>query len=790
MVNDMFLERVCKRLAWLNWCGASVEMTTTAGRVGCAHLLSERSESMAKLQQFKTFKYPRIYNIKYGAKQVGWATPTFFSFCKFKKFLLCFTAGALISGGSISQKANAEFVFGTTTIVGPRINSSKYDYGVSLSANGSVAQFQVPNHSIRILSWNIEFLGAREPPRTQEQHDALAQRILTFNASVLALQEITVKEVLEYIRGKLGVSWRIYHSGDSENALLYDGNKVEMLSTEILRTLKKPPYTQYPGAGHRFPVSGVFRPIGRLAEPFRVIGVHCHWNDVNIRTSEGIWLRNKIEEFLYDPVEPKDIILMGDLNGLLGNPPHLSLQEGNILHLLPKDGAPIDHFYVTQGARDKILKQRAFVILPEHYGETPAQFRETYSDHYPIFIDFKPESRTDFINFAIFAIYWLETGCNVHNKWCNRADLDGDGDVNMTDLSIFAEHWLHEIGLIAHWKLDEQRGDIAHDRISKYNGILHGSPMWRADKGKVNGALLFDGRDDYIETPFVWNPASGPFSVFAWVFGGNPGQVVIAQTGYTSLDGRIWLGLDSLERKLITTLTKGARFEWPLVSESTMSDDEWHHVGLVWDGLRHLYMNGAEVAKDAGDINRLESSDGGLYFGAGKNLSAESFWNGLIDDVRIYNKALDARDIRHLALAVDGGKVEGFETGNFDKFDWRHYGNANWVISTLAKNSGTYSARSGLIFDDESSSLEIMLDCVDGEISFYRKVSSESGFDYLKFYIDRIEKSRWSGDRDWAKVFYSVTEGTHTFTWTYSKDSTVSSGYDSAWIDDVEFPVP
>jgi len=74
-------------------------------------------------------------------------------------------------------------------------------------------------------------------------------------------------------------------------------------------------------------------------------------------------------------------------------------------------------------------------------------------------------------------------------------------------------------------------------------------------------------------------------------------------------------------------------------------------------------------------------------------------------------------------------------------------------------------------------------------MSFYRKVSSEDGYDFLRFYIDGVEKGRWSGELDWQKVSYSVGEGTHTFTWTYLKDESESRGYDSAWIDDVEFPV-
>jgi hypothetical protein len=65
-------------------------------------------------------------------------------------------------------------------------------------------------------------------------------------------------------------------------------------------------------------------------------------------------------------------------------------------------------------------------------------------------------------------------------------------------------------------------------------------------------------------------------------------------------------------------------------------------------------------------------------------------------------------------------------------------------------------------------------------------VSSESGFDYLRFYIDSSQQGSWSGSYSWSQVTYSISAGAHTLRWTYSKDGSVSSGSDAAWIDMVE----
>jgi len=132
--------------------------------------------------------------------------------------------------------------------------------------------------------------------------------------------------------------------------------------------------------------------------------------------------------------------------------------------------------------------------------------------------------------------------------------------------------------------------------------------------------------------------------------------------------------------------------------------------------------------------------------------------------------------------------VENFETNDFSKFDWEHYGNASWTITSQQMYSGAYSARAGIIEDDESTTLRVTLECSSGSIRFYRKVSSESGCDHLKFHIDGVEKGDWSGEDDWDEASFSVTEGTRTFEWTYSKDFSASGGDDTAWIDDIEFP--
>jgi len=133
--------------------------------------------------------------------------------------------------------------------------------------------------------------------------------------------------------------------------------------------------------------------------------------------------------------------------------------------------------------------------------------------------------------------------------------------------------------------------------------------------------------------------------------------------------------------------------------------------------------------------------------------------------------------------------LEDFETGDFSKFPWEQDEDASWTTTLSRKHFGSYSAEAGEVSDDGSTLLQVRLDCVSGNISFYRKVSSEFGFDCLEFYIDGVEMDKWSGEEDWVNVSFPVMAGMRTFQWRYSKDYSISEGEDRAWIDDILFPL-
>jgi len=133
--------------------------------------------------------------------------------------------------------------------------------------------------------------------------------------------------------------------------------------------------------------------------------------------------------------------------------------------------------------------------------------------------------------------------------------------------------------------------------------------------------------------------------------------------------------------------------------------------------------------------------------------------------------------------------VEDFETGDFSSFDWTFSGSQPWTVSSTGAYEGTYTAKSGTILDNQSSEMNLTMEVANNDfISFYRKVSSEATYDFLRFYIDNTMKEEISGEVAWARVSYPVTPGTHTFRWVYIKDVYVVSGSDCGWVDYIELP--
>jgi hypothetical protein len=248
-------------------------------------------------------------------------------------------------------------------------------------------------------------------------------------------------------------------------------------------------------------------------------------------------------------------------------------------------------------------------------------------------VDFNGDGRVDGFEFTKLADHWGENepSCDI-----GPSPL-GDGVVDVQDMVVLAEYIGQDIDdptLVARWALDEAEGETAHDSVGENHAAVLGAPAWQPGDGAVDGALLLDGVDDYVVAEAIRDPSEGPMSVFVWVKGGGPGQAIASQ-----VLGANWLMADAASGFLMTELKHSGRMGKALVSEAVITDGNWHRVGLVWDGTnRILCVDDVVVAADTQDS--LVGSLGGLTIGCDKNQTPASFWSGLVDDVRVFCRAV------------------------------------------------------------------------------------------------------------------------------------------------------
>jgi len=288
-------------------------------------------------------------------------------------------------------------------------------FGGSLLAGEAARTIVAPPAAgqLRVVTWNVQFLGRRNPPRSDAQLKLMAERMREWRPAVIAMQEIQSNQRIKQLVALLGPTWKVnpgagWDAGktqEDETCLLWDTSKVKCLATKA--HLKDYRYTNRP------PFSGTFQPTAG-GDPFVVISNHAYPGGSDQadqhRVRQGKFYRQLVLAMLADEQYPDDILLVGDFNGTPGNSPHTTIQppigsrrspsqDEPLLHLLAKSngagtmagrgrGADIDHIYVTQTVlRRRLAAATSVVIRPAGYGETAAEFDRTYSDHLPVYVD-------------------------------------------------------------------------------------------------------------------------------------------------------------------------------------------------------------------------------------------------------------------------------------------------------------------------------------------------------------------------------------------------------------------
>lgn len=203
-------------------------------------------------------------------------------------------------------------------------------------------------------------------------------------------------------------------------------------------------------------------------------------------------------------------------------------------------------------------------------------------------------------------------------------------------------------GLVAHWALDESAGASAADRAGSATGTLVGNPVWRPTGGRVGGALEFDGAGD---TVFMGDLAAlelNTMTVCLWAqrtgAGDGVGGQILVDKQHWNVGGYI-LGLEpentTASWRVVSTGSGGTHDVTAAVTTSA-----WHHYCGTFDGTTtKLYVDGVERSSKAATLVAANTA----AFRLGSNGGANYWFQGLMDEVRIYNRALTLAEIQALA---------------------------------------------------------------------------------------------------------------------------------------------
>jgi hypothetical protein len=211
--------------------------------------------------------------------------------------------------------------------------------------------------------------------------------------------------------------------------------------------------------------------------------------------------------------------------------------------------------------------------------------------------------------------------------------------------------------LIGHWPLDETSGDVAADAVSGNDGIWQNAEglnlEWTA--GQIGGAARLSdlGGDSFFRIETINELiSSNALTITAWIEPDeNPGYNGIFMT--RTIDnqtnnswGIAFENTGALPNHLDTRVDKAPTDS---AIDTLLPDGGWYHVALVWDGAAGThtqYINGVESATAEGVLSRqIQATSGPWFIGYDDCCGGARDFNGLIDDIGMWNQALTAQEI-------------------------------------------------------------------------------------------------------------------------------------------------
>ena len=262
-------------------------------------------------------------------------------------------------------------------------------------------------------------------------------------------------------------------------------------------------------------------------------------------------------------------------------------------------------------------------------------------------------------------------------------------------------------GLLGHWRLNEGSGTSVADASGNKNiGTTVGSAI-RTPAGRINSAVILNGLNDAVAIPSssTLNSVTNQVTLSAWIYRIIPKsgwQNIVARQYGTSTKDQFALALTSNTYAfVVNTLDSGPK----TLYGGTNKVNEWVHLTGVYDGsTMKLYVDGNLVNSMAGVTGNVRMESKPLFFGGGADgvdpNALSWFMSGLIDDVRVYKRALSASEVQVIARGATnpGTPVLIYDEGlaaNWADWSWditRNLVNTTPVLSGSRSIAVIYNA--------------------------------------------------------------------------------------------------
>ena len=230
-------------------------------------------------------------------------------------------------------------------------------------------------------------------------------------------------------------------------------------------------------------------------------------------------------------------------------------------------------------------------------------------------------------------------------------------------------------GLVGRWMFDEGSGTLAADSsATPHNGTLVNGPAWTA--GTRGSALQFNGSNTYVNVPNSVDLGGGSFTLAAWIWrdGGierkfldkwNDDSGAFQFSFQVYQDSKLWLSIRQTNG--VEAIPRGT---------TVIATGQWYHVAAVADAPSHtvsFYVNGA-----AEPLQSNPNWDGtvrsvAMEMNIGRKTSNWDYWQGKIDGVHVYNRALSQSEVQNVmnvqVTDLSGNPLDGEPHANLPSGD-------------------------------------------------------------------------------------------------------------------------